>query len=172
MNLDYHFYIATLDASRRGSRFGSFSKRRPMKSILHLLLLLAALCTACGRSKLSSPAFEDSVLAAVSANRISFELPRISQQEGAVAAEKKEKEMIVLMEKSIAEGKKVPDTLLEELHPELKKFYRENLMRGQALFIEGLRTSDVSKQVAAVQAMMAWAEFWDQNKKAILDKLG
>jgi hypothetical protein len=143
-----------------------------MKSILTLLLTLTALCMACGASKVTSPAFEDSVIAALTANKISSDLPRIEQQEGAVAAAKKEKEMIALMEKSLAEGRKVPDTLLEKLHPDLKKFYRENLMRGQALLIEGLRGSDPAKQVAAAQAMMAWGEFWDQNKRTILDKLG
>lgn len=133
--------------------------------------MLAPFCAGCGRSKINSHSFSNSVLAAITANDISFELPRIQQQEGAIAAEKKEKEMVALMETSLAEAKNVSDEMLDKLHPQLKRFYRENLIRGQTLYLEGLRDGDPSKQAAAVRTMMAWGEFWGQNKNSIVEKL-
>lgn len=142
-----------------------------MKNAISILGTLLILCQVSGCARSDSKIFEQSVLAAIAANGISFDLPRIQNQDSA-AAKEKAKEMIALMEKSLTDARKVSDSFLESLHPEMKKFYRDFLMQGQALYLEGHRTGNTSAQVSAIQLMMKWGEFWDRNKNKILDRLG
>jgi len=156
----------TLYPSRLGSLTRTLSK--PFFALAVAFLLFSPVIAS---AKADSEAFTDSVLAAVAANAISFNLPRIEHQQGAAAAQSKKTEMVELMEKSLADAKKVSDAFLDKLHPELKQFYRSSLMQGQASYIEGLRSKDQAMQASAARSMMAWGEFWGKNKDRIVAKL-
>ena len=115
--------------------------------------------------------FEDSMTFAYEANRISADLPGIQRSGGAPAAKRQAEAMRGYMERSLAAGKNVTDEFLNTLHPSLAQYYRNNLMQGQRLYLDGLKSSDVREQLQGTQLVMAWSTFWRKNKETILRRL-
>jgi hypothetical protein len=129
--------------------------------------------TAWTRADADSKAFQESVLLAASARVIWFAPPDTELKDGVPIYETKKKEMMELMEKSLAAAEKVPDAFLDRLHPYLKMYYRQNMMAGQKFALRALRDSvhNQSMEDSAEGGMLTWAKFWEKNQNRILKKL-
>lgn len=111
-------------------------------------------------------AFVDSVIALNKARDLSnkgLPLPRNLPQEV-------ENEIFSLTEKGISLNKQVGDEFLDSLHPELKLMYREKLIKGSMLWLEGVRSSEskegVEKQLQGNQFVTEWIDWFAENGKS------
>ena len=91
---------------------------------------------------------------------------------------KKEVEEIKsLKTQGIALSEKVNDGFLDYLHPELKTQYRNKLIKGVKLYLEGLNesmsgngASGLPKQIAGNRLLVEWIDWWESNNDDIAER--
>ena len=82
-----------------------------------------------------------------------------------------EEKVQALIEKGLEEGDSISDEFLDWLHPEMKMNFRDKLMRGQNLILEGRKEDSVVKQVSGNELIGKWNnDFWEKNVDAIYKK--
>lgn len=79
--------------------------------------------------------------------------------------------MQALIRNSIDDSTKVSDQFLDGIHPQLRVQFRQNLIRGGNLYLEGLETSDVSTQIKGLQRLEAWDNFRRANLNLLYDRI-
>ena len=79
--------------------------------------------------------------------------------------------MLRKIEQSLRASDGVSTAFLAELHPKLPAYYRNYLIKGQRLYMKGLTSKDLIKQVQGNALVMEWSTFWLANRDAILSKL-
>jgi hypothetical protein len=110
---------------------------------LALLLLISASIIGCGRN--NAKHFEESLLHSIKANEISVALPEL-QDSAPKEVKEKEKLMLQRIEQSLRAAEKVSTDFLRTLHPGLPVYYKDHLMKGQRLYMEGIKGNDPAKQ--------------------------
>ncbi len=76
-----------------------------------------------------------------------------------------------LLEKGLREGDSVSDDFLNWLHPEMKRHFREELMKGERLYAEGRKESNVQKQSLGSELIGRWyGDFWKEHSEMIFYK--
>ena len=76
-----------------------------------------------------------------------------------------------LLEKGLREGDSVSDDFLNWLHPEMKRHFREELMKGERLNAEGRKESNVQKQSLGSELIGRWyGDFWKEHSEMIFYK--
>ena len=84
-----------------------------------------------------------------------------------------ETRVVAFMEDGIRRSRNVGDPFLVYLDPELPQPYREQLVRGYELLVEGRRAGDVEKQTTGNELVRKfYEEFLPTRADAILSKLG
>jgi hypothetical protein len=86
-------------------------------------------------------------------------------------ASRNEALMLQAVEHSLQAADGVSTAFLSRLHPELAQHYRDQFMKGQLLYAEGIRGDDLVKQVQGNALMMKWSTFWVANQDHILGNL-
>lgn len=93
----------------------------------------------------------------------------------AKSQEETENEMFVLTQDAIDLSKQVSDSFLDLLHPELKIMYREKLIRGSQMWLDGTKDSynkeDIEKQITGSKMSLEWINWFEQNSKSFEDKI-
>jgi len=93
-------------------------------------------------------------------NEITFDLPDTT-----------EKEIIEKLEQSIEIGNNINDKFLYWLHDGLQYEFKEHFIKGSELYLEGLKTENVEKQIKGNKLTIEWNEYWNDNKEDILNKM-
>ena len=76
-----------------------------------------------------------------------------------------------LLEKGLREGDSVSDDFLNWLDPEMKRHFREELMKGERLYAEGRKESNVQKQSLGSELIGRWyGDFWKEHSEMIFYK--
>ena len=76
-----------------------------------------------------------------------------------------------LLKKGLREGDSVSDDFLTWLHPEMKRHFREELMKGERLYAEGRKESNVQKQSLGSELIGRWyGDFWKEHSEMIFYK--
>lgn len=116
-------------------------------------------------------AFVDSVIALNKARDLSNQglpLPKKLPQDV-------ENEIFSLTEEGINLSKKVGDEFLDSLHPELRTMYKDNLIKGSELWLEGAKNSNsregVEKQLSGNELVTEWINWFEKNGKMFEDKI-
>lgn len=135
---------------------------------------LLALTAVCGKER-------EPINANVMRDRFAYSLElsqkanQLSQPPGQVASfkmpEQQEKQMKDFLRQSIALGKGMNSKFLNWLGPNLNDIYKNKLIKGMQLYLDGLEKADVAKQLQGNQLTMEWAEYWEREKNGILDKM-
>ena len=144
------------------------------KLIRIAVVSLLALTSVCGKEKEPINAnamrdrFADSLTLSQKANQL-------SQPPGQVASfqmpEQQEKKMKDYLRQSIAIGKDMNSKFLNWLGPNLNDIYKNKLIKGMQLYLDGIEEEDLAKQLQANRLTMEWAEYWEREKNGILDKM-
>lgn len=81
------------------------------------------------------------------------------------------------IEDGLALSKKVDDTFLDYLNPDLKNYYRNKLILGNETYYEGLKfnnngntTLGVQKQIDGNNLMMEWYDWWAIHNEDLANK--
>lgn len=91
-------------------------------------------------------------------------------QDSIQISQEQQQKYYLLVEKGIALSEKVSDEFLDYLHPQLKYNYRENLIKGNQMHLDGVKSNDVLKQIMGNEKIYKAEQFWEKNKKQIIDK--
>ncbi len=90
---------------------------------------------------------------------------------------KQQEEIKSLKTQGIALSEKVNDEFLDYLHPELRTQYRNKLIKGEKLYLEGLNesisgneTSGLPKQIAGNRLLVEWIAWWENNNDDIAER--
>ena len=76
-----------------------------------------------------------------------------------------------LLKRGLREGDSVSDAFLSWLHPEMKRHFREELMKGERLYAEGRKESNVQKQSLGKGLIGRWyGDFWKEHGEMIFYK--
>ena len=101
--------------------------------------------------------FIDSIHLRNNAMTLLHEIPSSSFKEAFTPENiKKIEKALAMMKKSIEESQKVNDQMLDKLHPDLSKHYREEFCEGLKLYIIFLEEGGVSKEEKAKHLMDKW----------------
>ena len=140
-----------------------------------IILSVIALLYSCGGNEekkidgnAERDALEKSLTLSLEANKLTqspndemtFDLPETT-----------EKEIVAKLEQSVKIGSKINDKFLEWLHEGLQNEFKDHFVRGNALYLEGLKTDNVQKQIEGNKLIMQWNGYWNNNSKAILGKM-
>ena len=117
-------------------------RRTRVRWFVSLLVVLILM----GCSSSESEKFKDSLVSSIRANEISVALPKL-EKSAPRQVKPKEKEMIEYIEKSLSAADSVSEDYLRTLHPKLPKYYRDYLMEGQRLYMEGVKEGNPLKQI-------------------------
>lgn len=92
-------------------------------------------------------------------------------------AKDQQAQILSKLETGVNLSKEIDDSFLDYLNPELKIHYRNEYVRGNELFLEGLKndTSNensigVKKQLEGNQLLGEWLEWWNSHKDDITNK--
>lgn len=135
---------------------------------LTLFLVITAFLIGCGRN--DAKRFEESLIHSLKANEISLALPEL-QRSAPKEVKEKEKLMLQYIEQSLRAAESVSPDFLRTLHPDLPLYYKDHLMKGQRLYMEGIKGNDPAKQFQGNALVMEWSKFWVTNQDRILKKL-
>lgn len=75
-----------------------------------------------------------------------------------------------LFNRGLAASDRVGDSFLESLHPELRAMYRDELVAGTRLYLDGLKNSDLRRQLEGDRKMVRWIGFWEKHNREIVEK--
>lgn len=139
-----------------------------LRRCLVFFLLLAV--TAAGCSGQERKRFEESLDHSIEANEISVGLPDL-QRSSPKEVKEKEKRMLRHIEQSLQAAEGVSIDFLRNLHPDLSAHYQDQFMKGQRLYMEGIKSDDPMKQLQGNTLVMEWSKFWVANQEHILKKL-
>ena len=134
-----------------------------MRSRVQVLCVVASVVWA-GCAGSEADAFDESLYQSLLANELSVALPTTPDRD--VGA--REEEMAEHIERSLQLADAVSDTFLAALHPELPAQYRDHLMGGQRVYLEGIRSGNASSQLRGTQLMLRWQDFYSANRDSIL----
>ncbi len=104
----------------------------------------------------------------------------ITNDSGRKATKEETSKVLELTLITIEDSKKVGDEFLDYLHPDLKKNYRDKLIKSLQLYYDGLvgskdgdtlESESVKKQIESVTLMSEWSRWWESNGQEIADKL-
>lgn len=73
--------------------------------------------------------------------------------------EEQEREMRGLIRRGVASANKVADTFLDAIHHQLRFEFRNHLVRGWKLYLDGLETESPAKQIAGIERVQKWEAF-------------
>ena len=80
--------------------------------------------------------------------------------------------MLEHISSGLAAAADVDDELLDWIHPEMAKPFREQWIRGHQEYLDGLRTGSATRQRHGNELMGAWyAGFWAANGAGVYDKI-
>jgi hypothetical protein len=142
------------------------------------LLIIAAILVGCSSDDIPSKFLEDrhhlvqAFSAFDEANEISQVPEGMTSYKPPPGAEEKVQELI---RKGLKEGNSISDEFLDWLHPEMKMNFRDKLILGHKLILEGRKAEDekdsVVKQVTGNRLIQEWYyQFWEKNVDAIYKK--
>ena len=84
---------------------------------------------------------------------------------------KQEEEMKGLIRIGIESAKKVSDSFLDQVHPELKHQFTDHLVNGWTLYLEGLNRQSVTDQLSAIQLVQRWEAFREANIDLLYERI-
>lgn len=116
----------------------------------------------------SRGAFYESTLALAKARDLSQ--PQNDQLVFTLPLETREK-ISQLEQKGLLLSSRISDEFLEWVHPQLRAEYREHLLKGTQIYINGKKANDVEMQQQGGKLVRLWIDFWDQSGSQIADKL-
>jgi hypothetical protein len=131
-------------------------------SVLVCVAFAVLALAGCGGSDVDP--FEESLYQSLLANRISAELPTTPESE----IPSRERQMVKHIEESLRLSQQVSDDFLRAKHPDLPHQYRNNLMEGRRLYLEGVRGQNVTQQLRSNAMLAEWQQFYLQHRDAIL----
>lgn len=114
--------------------------------------------------------FENSIYYLLKANEISASLPSL-QKTTPPKVEEKQKEMISFLKISQKLAERIDEDFLRKLHSQLPIYYKNKLITGQLLYISGLEQDDPAKQMAAVNLLIEWQDYWEVYGQSIITKI-
>jgi hypothetical protein len=153
-------------------RNSTFSK--PTRASAVALLLVGFLVLGCNRGgfpeKLAPAreAFDQSVLAFWQADNMFNPKPGESM---VFRSPSQEKVMFQKIQKGIELSDKVTDDFLDYAHPELKEMYRNKLIPGKQMYLEGALRGDRIRQLQGSKLVVQWGDFWKDHQKEITDRI-
>ena len=74
------------------------------------------------------------------------------------------------LERGLITGDSVSDAYLDWLDPAMKPHFRGELLAGNRLYLDGLLQRDTDKQVAAIQTIAQWQQFWRERGEEIASR--
>ena len=142
--------------------------------LLRTLPIFVALTVGCSSSDIPSEFLKDRkhLVEAFSAFNEANEMAQIPEgMTSYTPPEGAEEKVQSLVQKGLREGDSVRDEFLDWLHPEMKIYFRDKLMRGHKLIAEGRKEDSVIKQTTGIELIGQWYdEFWKKNVDAIYKK--
>lgn len=63
------------------------------------------------------------------------------------------------------------DGYLRGIHPDLPKEFREHLVDGWRLYLNGLESSEPGKQIQGIQLLQRWEAFKEKNADLLYESL-
>ncbi|MBL7936155.1 MAG: hypothetical protein JNM51_10160, partial [Bacteroidia bacterium] len=142
-------------------------------TFLFIISFLLVACSEKEKSKLPNnymeerKQFNEVIEIFQAANQISYELPSLKNPDQKV----KEKEMIQLINDGILKGKGLSDGFLDFLHPLLNEKFKDNLIKSNELYLEGINENEfeiaTSKQYEANKLLKDWVNYLNKNENVI-----
>lgn len=74
------------------------------------------------------------------------------------------------LERGLSTGESVSDAYLDWLDPAMKQHFRNELLAGNRLYLDGLLQGDTDKQVTAIQTIAEWQQFWRERGAEIASR--
>ncbi|MDA3916671.1 MAG: hypothetical protein PF690_06830 [Deltaproteobacteria bacterium] len=78
-------------------------------------------------------------------------------------SEMQEEEMKSLINDGIRFGLLVSKDFLNSVHPKLKVYFKEHLLKGWKLYLAGLETNNASQQMKGIEDIQKWVNFKGNN---------
>jgi hypothetical protein len=82
-----------------------------------------------------------------------------------------EAQMKNLIRAGLSAASSVSDAYLRGIHPDLPKEFREHLVNGWRLYLDGLESSEPEKQIEAIQLIQRWEAFKGKNADLLYESL-
>ncbi|MBU1124121.1 hypothetical protein KJ652_06075 [Patescibacteria group bacterium] len=86
-----------------------------------------------------------------------------------------EQQIFSMIEEGIELSNNVGDDFLVFAHPELKRYYKDILIRGNELYFEGAQNSykdtGVLKQITGNKLVIEWIDWWNANNRKIGNRI-
>ncbi len=80
-------------------------------------------------------------------------------------------EMKALIRQGLRSSSRVPEAFLDSVHPQLKSEFRDHLVAGWSLYLEGLEGADPAKQIAGIQRVQLWEVFKGANADLLYKRI-
>lgn len=85
--------------------------------------------------------------------------------------------IITKLKGGIELSEEIDDSFLDYLHPELKRHFRNEYVRGNQFFLEGItgdtstiKSVGVQKQIESNNLIVQWVDWWNIHRDEITDK--
>lgn len=105
------------------------------------------------------------------------ELTTLKNNEPLTLSKEQNQEALLKIEEGLNLSKKIDDSFLEYISPDLKYYYREKYIKGSEIYYEGLKSntgdinsSGVQKQIEGNKLVMEWINWWETNNKRLGEK--
>ncbi len=82
-----------------------------------------------------------------------------------------EAQMKILIRTGLTAASGVSDGYLRGIHPELPREFREHIVEGWRLYVNGLENSDAQKQIQGIQLIQHWEAFKKKNVDLLYESL-
>ncbi len=79
--------------------------------------------------------------------------------------------MKALIRTGLTAGASVSDEYLSAVHPQLPLEFREHLLRGWQMYLDGLENSDPQLQATGIEIIHLWLRFKDANSDLLYNRL-
>ena len=131
------------------------------------LTLLCLSSLACG-SEVWSEGEKENAGHFVQALSHSLQAIRISNASGSgVITDAELREIIRLNKAALHEAALVRDDVLDKIHPELRRYFKEDWQRGVELVTRNLEVGDLSLEVRGQALLDRWADWYSANRAGI-----
>jgi hypothetical protein len=78
--------------------------------------------------------------------------------------------LIAIIGRGLASADSVGDPFLAWLHPQLPRQFRDHLVAGERLLLEGIRAEDSGRVTQAEQLLVQWEQFWNLHRADLAAK--
>lgn len=155
--------------------------------ILFISLIVAAICCCSKQDKEAAKiqneyqsdrdAFTKSVIALAEARDLS-QPPKDNQGTFFKLPKETEAKIDSLTQVGLSMNEEIRDEFLDSVHPELKRMYREKLIKGSEIWYEGFKSNNegdtltgLANQLRGNQLIVEWLDWFEMNKEQIGNKI-